>query len=76
MSDLLPTRVQAFTFNASTKTLSVAASLSQLIIIPHVMEVKDLEVALVAILNSNSGGLQSLEFSANSYWVLGDVTTK
>ena len=74
MSDLLPASIQAFDFDATTKTLSVAASLDQLIIIPYTMEVKDLEIAVVAMLSSNNGGLQSMEFSAN--WVLGDVTIR
>ena len=74
ISDLLSTSIQALDFDATTKTLSVAASLDQLIIIPQIMEVKDLEVEFVAILSSNNGGLQSLDFSAD--WVLGDATIR
>ena len=74
MSDLLSTSVQAFNFDATTKILSVAATLDQLTIIPQIMEVKDLEVEFVAILSSNNGGLQSLDFNAD--WVLGDATIR
>ena len=74
ISDLLSTSLQALDFDATTKTLSVAASLDQLIIIPQIMEVKDLEVEFVTILSSNNGGLQSLDFSAD--WVLGDSTIR
>ena len=74
ISDLLSTSLQALDFDATTKTLSVAASLDQLIIIPQIMKVKDLEVEFVAILSSNNGGLQSLDFSAD--WVLGDATIR
>ena len=74
ISDLLSTSIQALDFDATTKTLSVAASLDQLTIIPQIMEVKDLEVEFVAILSSNNGGLQSLDFSAD--WVLGDATIR
>ena len=74
MSDLRTTSLQAMDFDVTTKTLSVAASLDQLTIIPDKMEVINLEVSFVAILSSSNGGLTSLDFSAN--WVLGNINLR
>ena len=71
ISDLLSSRLIAMEFDATTKTLSVAASLDKLTIIPEVMEVNNIEVQFVAILSSINGSLQSLDFSAD--WVLRNV---
>ena len=71
ISDLLSSRLIAMEFDATTKTLSVAASLDKLTIIPKVMEVNNIEVQFVAILSSINGSLQSLDFSAD--WVLRNV---
>ena len=71
ISDLLSSSLKAIDFDITTKTLSVSASLHQLTIIPKMMQVKDLEVTIVAILSSTNGGLQSLNFSAD--WVLGNT---
>lgn len=74
ISDLRTTTLEAMDFDVSTKMLSVAASLDQLTIVPNTMEVKDLKISFVAVLSSNNGGLESLDFSAN--WVLGNVNLR
>ena len=74
LSNLLSCSLQAMDFDASSKTLSVAATLGHLPIVPNKMEVNNLHIALVAVLSSSGGGLQSLEFSAD--WVLGNVNIR
>ena len=69
MSDLLASNLDAMQFDPTTKTLSVAAKLAEITIIPKIMKVKYLQISLVTILSSNNGGLQSLDFRAN--WILG-----
>ena len=74
ISDLLSCNVRGMDFDATAKTLSVAATLSRLTIIPEMMEVNNLHIALVTILSSNTSGLQSVEFSAD--WVLRDANIR
>ena len=71
ISDLLASKLEAIRFVPSTKTFSIAASLDQIIIIPDILQVNNLEVSLVAILSSSNGGLQSLDFTAD--WRLRDI---
>ena len=71
LDDILSSRLLAMDFDAATKSLSVAAKLNKLTIIPKILEVTDIKVKFVAILSSTKGGLKSLDFSAN--WVLGNV---
>ena len=68
ISDLLGSELKAMRFDTSTKVFSVAAYIKQITIIPDILEVKNLEISLVAVLGSTNGGLQSLYFSAD--WVL------
>ena len=68
ISDLLGSELKAMRFDPSTKVFSVAAYIEQITIIPDILEVKNLEISLVAVLGSTNGGLQSLYFSGN--WVL------
>ena len=67
LSDLLACNLVAFRFDPPTSTLAVAAKFAQITIIPNVLQVRNLDISLVAILSS-SGGLQSLDFNAD--WVL------
>ena len=71
ISDLLASDLEAMQFDPTTKTLSVAAKLAQITIIPNIMQVNNLQVSLVTILSSKNGGLQSLDFSAD--WILGSA---
>ena len=71
LDDILSSRLLAMDFDATTKTLSVSASLNKLTIIPKILEVTNIEVKLVAILISPKGDLQSLDFTAD--WVFGNV---
>ena len=66
--DLLGSELKAMSFNTSSKVFSVASLLRQINIIPNILEVKNVEISLVAVLGSTNGGLQSLKFSAD--WVL------
>ena len=67
LSDLLACNLVAIRFDPPSKTLSVAATFTQITIIPNVLQVRNLDISLVAILSS-SGGLQSLDFNAD--WIL------
>ena len=69
ISDLLASILVAMQFDPTTNTLSVAAKLAQITIIPKIMQVNNIQVSFVTILSSSSGGLQSLDFSAD--WILG-----
>ena len=67
LSDLLACNLVAIRFDPPSKTLSVAAKFTQITIIPNILQVRNLDISLVAILSS-SGGLQSLDFNAD--WIL------
>jgi len=67
LSDLLACNLVAIRFDPPSKTLSVAAKFAQITIIPNILQVRNLDISLVAILSS-SGGLQSLDFNAD--WIL------
>ena len=69
IGDLRTATLQAMDFDVPTKTLSAAASLDQLTIIPNKMVVTNLHVSFIAILSSSNGGLESLDFTAD--WILG-----
>ena len=71
ISDLLASELKAIRFDTTTKTFSLVASLDQITIIPDILQVSNLEVSLVAILSSNNGGLQSIDFSAD--WRLRNI---
>ena len=72
LADLRTATITSIDFDATTKTLSAAATIAKLTIIPGKMEVTDIQASFVAILSSQNGGLQSLDFNAN--WVLGAAT--
>ena len=74
LDDILSSRLLAMDFDATTKALSVAASLNKLTIIPKILEVNNIEVKFVAILSSTKGVLQSLDFTAD--WVLENAHIK
>ena len=74
LDDILSSRLLAMDFDATTKILSVAASLNKLTITPNILEVANIEVKVVAILNSTKGILLSLDFMAD--WVLENVQIK
>ena len=67
LSDLLACNLVAIRFDPPSKTLSVAAKYTRITIIPNTLQVRNLDISLVAILSSN-GGLQSLDFNAD--WIL------
>ena len=74
LDDILSSRLLAMDFDATTKILSVAASLNKLTITPNILEVANIEVKVVGILNSTKGILLSLDFMAD--WVLENVQIK
>ena len=74
LSDLQTATISAIDFDAATKTLSAAGAIAKLTIIPNKMEVTNIQASFVAILSSQNGGLQNLDFSAN--WVLGATTIR
>ena len=74
LDDILSSRLLAMDFDATTKILSVAASLNKLTIIPNTLEVANIKVKFVAILSSTKGVLQSLDFTAD--WVLENIQIK
>ena len=74
LSDLRTATITAIDFDSTTKTLSAAATVAKLTIIPNKMEVTDIQAMFVAILSSQNGGLQNLDFSAN--WVIGSTSIR
>ena len=72
ISDLLSTTCETMTFLPETSTLTVAAKLDQLTIIPNIMEVNNLQVDFVTVLKSTNGGLRTLAFTAD--WVLHETS--
>ena len=71
LSDLLACNLKSIRFNPPTRTLSVAAKLIQISIIPNILQVKNLEILFIATLGSNNGHLKSLEFTAD--WILRNI---
>ena len=67
LSDLLACNLVAIRFSPRRKTLSVAAKFAKITIIPKFLQIRNLDISLVAILSS-SRGLQSLDFNAD--WIL------
>ena len=74
ISDLLGSELKAMKFDPSTEVFSVASYIEQITIIPDIMEVKNLEISLIATLTSSNGSLQSLHFSAD--WVFRRTSIK
>ena len=74
ISDLLACNLKAIRFDASSKTLSVAANFAEINVIPNIMLVKNLDVSVVAVLGSSDRGLQSLDFSAD--WILRNINIR
>ena len=74
ISDLRASALQGIDFDIDTRTLSVAATLDKLTIIPDKMLVTLLQVSFVAILSSKGVDLQTLEFTAD--WVLGSANIR
>ena len=71
LSNLLACDMKSIRFNPLTRTLSVAAKLTQINIIPNILQVKNLKILFIAILGSSNGNLKSLEFTAD--WILRNI---